>query len=174
MRHMRTTQHGVSLVEVLVTLVVLGVGLVSIAKLQPTVIEAGSVARARAVAVQLAEQKLEDLRTFSTLSSTGSSAFQAIGTNEGGQLNAGNVSVPGINAAFIRNWQVTNWYFPLNNNQPAQSTTTSPVVQPNWPDYKIVKVTVTWTDQNDVAQGVQLATIITSAEPTQSGRVVEQ
>lgn len=162
-------QRGVSLVEVLVTLVVLGVGLISMAKLQPTVMENSALARARAVAVQLAEQKIEDLRSFNKLNS----AFQGIGSNLGGTLPSGPVNLSDSNVSYTRTWTASNWYFPLSNNQAAQATTTSPVVQPAWPDFKIVKVTVTWDDQNAVNQSVQLSTIISSAEPARSGRIVE-
>lgn len=162
-------QRGVSLIEVLVTLVVLGVGLVSMAKLQPTVMENSGLARARAVAAQLAEQKIEDLRSFSQLSS----GFQNIGDNSGGVFPSGSVTLSNSNVGYNRSWTVSNWYFPLANNQPAQSSTSSPVVQPAWPDFKIVTVKVTWNDQEGIPQEVLLNTIISSAEPSRTGLIVE-
>ena len=148
-------------------LVVLGVGLISIAKLQPTVLENSSLARARAVAVQLAEQKIEDLRTYSTLSAANASSpwsYQNIASSSD--------SIPassGSNVAYDRSWTVTKWVFPITNNSAAIQSTAATL-----PDYKLVKVTVSWTDQNAVAQSVPLGTIITGADPLRSGLVVEQ
>lgn len=164
-------QRGVSLVEVLVTLVVLGVGLISMAKLQPTVMENSALARARAVAVQLAEQKIEDLRSFNKLNA----AFQGIGNNLGGILPSGPVNLSDSNVSYNRTWTVEDWFFHLTtntaNSSPAQPTAT--VVTPAWPDYKIVTVKVAWTDQEGVPQEIQLKTVISSAEPSRSGLIVE-
>ncbi len=60
-------QGGFSLIEVLITLVVLAVGLVALAKFQGTAIESGSLAKERTVAAHLAQQKLDDLRNYACL-----------------------------------------------------------------------------------------------------------
>jgi len=174
-------QRGMSLIEVLVTLVVLGVGLISMAKLQPTVMENSGLARARAVAVQLAEQKIEDLRSFNKLSSAGTTAaFQSIGNDTGGFLPSSLVSgtltavnLSDSNVSYYRTWTASNWYFPITNNGNPAIAVQSGVVTPAWPDYKIVTVKVAWTDQEGASQEIQLKTIISSAEPSRSGLIVE-
>ena len=65
MRNQKNLQAGVSLIEVLITLVVLGMGLMSLAKFQGTVMKDNSMGKERTVAIHLAQQKLEDLRNFS-------------------------------------------------------------------------------------------------------------
>lgn len=57
-------QRGLSLVEVFVALLVLSVGLIALAKLQVDLVRGSSDARTRTVALGLAEEKIEDLRTF--------------------------------------------------------------------------------------------------------------
>ena len=60
----RTSQHGFSLLEVLITIGVLAVGLVAMARFQATVLQGSSLARERSEAVALAEQKIEQLRNY--------------------------------------------------------------------------------------------------------------
>ena len=57
-------QRGLSLVEVFVALLVLSVGLIALAKLQVDLVRGSGDARARTIALSLAEEKIEDLRTF--------------------------------------------------------------------------------------------------------------
>ncbi len=57
-------QRGLSLVEVFVALLVLSVGLIALAKLQVDLVRGSSDARTRTLALSLAEEKVEDLRTF--------------------------------------------------------------------------------------------------------------
>lgn len=57
-------QRGMSLIEVFVALLVLSVGLIALARLQVDLVRGGSDARTRSVALALAEEKVEDLRTF--------------------------------------------------------------------------------------------------------------
>ena len=57
-------QRGLSLVEVFVALLVLSVGLIALAKLQVDLVRGSSDARTRTIALSLAEEKVEDLRTF--------------------------------------------------------------------------------------------------------------
>lgn len=64
-------QRGLSLVEVFVALLVLSVGLIALAKLQVDLVRGSSDARTRTVALALAEEKIEDLRTFARSTDTG-------------------------------------------------------------------------------------------------------
>lgn len=64
-------QGGFSLVEVFVALLVLSVGLIALAKLQVDLVRGSSDARTRTIALSLAEEKVEDLRTFARTDGTG-------------------------------------------------------------------------------------------------------
>jgi type IV pilus modification protein PilV len=96
LKQMPTTKHsqnGLSLVEVFVALLVLSVGLIALAKLQVDLVRGGADSRARTIAVSLAEEKLEDLRTFAALTSdlawtttVSPLAWSHIQNNKGGRL----------------------------------------------------------------------------------------
>lgn len=64
-------QRGLSLVEVFVALLVLSVGLIALAKLQVDLVRGSSDARTRTLALGLAEEKIEDLRTFARADGAG-------------------------------------------------------------------------------------------------------
>jgi len=70
-------QRGLSLVEVFVALLVLSVGLIALAKLQVDLVRGSSDARARTIALSLAEEKVEDLRTFARTDGTGAWSITA-------------------------------------------------------------------------------------------------
>ncbi|MCW8918654.1 MAG: prepilin-type N-terminal cleavage/methylation domain-containing protein [Gammaproteobacteria bacterium] len=57
---------GFSLIEALIALVVLSFGLLAVAKFQSTLVAGSAYSKARSEAVQLAQQKLDELRTYST------------------------------------------------------------------------------------------------------------
>lgn len=157
MRHSKNHQRGVSLIEVLITLIVLGMGLMSLAKFQGTVMKDNGMGKERTVAVHLAEQKIEDLRSFTKLYTPNPQtnpltfSFQAIGNNLGGTLNAGGSlvlpsgAVAGLansNVTYTRDWAVQDWWYTAPNSLPVS---TNPGGYP-WPSFKKVVVTVRWPD----------------------------
>lgn len=190
-------EGGFSLIEVLITLVVLAVGLVSLAKFQGTAIQSGSLAKERSVAAHLAQEKLDDLRNFEKLIHTdalgaliGCSAdirvsYQCIADNAGGNKNngtftlrlpSGNTTVSGVQ--YNRTWIATNYYFQktaagMTPNNAA--TLTVPTPAPAYPDFKKVTVTVTWRHLRDTTDQppVKLTSIISASNPLYSGRVLE-
>lgn len=197
-------ESGFSLLEVLITLVVLAVGLVSLAKFQGTAIENGSLAKARSVAAHLAQEKLDDLRNYEVLITTHPTTGAVLGCNvndkvryqcikgdeggtTGGNENAdGTLILPSGNVTFANNatdnvtynrmWAVTNFYYPetaTGKTPNSVATTTVPTIVPDYPDFKRVTVTVTWTDQDNVAQFVVLTSLISASNPLYSGRVLE-
>ncbi len=164
MRNPKILQKGVSLIEVLITLVVLGMGLMSLAKFQGTVMKDNSTGKERTVAIHLAQQKLEDLRNFRILGTPApqtnppSASYQAIGTNAGGRLNADSTlvlpsgTVPASelsgnsNVQYTRNWSVQNWYYTTAVN--TAPTTNVPTPAPTYPPLKQVVVTIKWPDKS--------------------------
>lgn len=142
---------GFSLLEVLITLIVLGMGLISLAMFQGAVIKDSSLAKERSIAVYLAQEKIEDLRNYGALEPSPSFIdYTAIGNNQGG-LIAGTVAVPNSNVQYTRSWGVTNLYYPLTHN--SVPTTTVPSTPPGYPapipDLKEMVVSITWPDRNN-------------------------
>lgn len=167
MRNPKILQKGVSLIEVLITLIVLGMGLMSLSKFQGTVMKDNSMGKERTVAVHLAQQKLEDLRNFSILVTPNPqtaipplASYQAIVTNQGGGMdNAGNLALPSgtvpsteldnSNVQYTRTWRVQGWYYgnaATSVNNPATLTAPSPA--PAYPPLKQVVVTIKWPDKS--------------------------
>lgn len=152
-------QHGIGLIEVLVTILLLAVGLLGMSKIHGLLIRDGGTANNRALAISLAQQKLDDLRSFKWIDPARSSGqncdsgvfcYSEIAGNLGGleksdgtlELPPGNVTVGPT--TFNRTWTVT--------------TNTAP-------DFKVVTVTVTWTDPNGAASEA-LTSAIAAEDPT--------
>ncbi|WP_024300978.1 prepilin-type N-terminal cleavage/methylation domain-containing protein [Pseudogulbenkiania sp. MAI-1] len=108
-----TRQRGFSLLEVLITLVVLGGGLLAIGGLYGKIMNGSAAAKERSEAVVLAEQKLEELRyaLYASIAAGSDSVNAATGS--------------GSSANFSRNWSVTS------SSSPAYKTVTVTV---SWTD----------------------------------------
>jgi len=89
-------QLGFTLVEALIALLVLAVGLLGLAQLQGHAMESSAAAKARTTAINLAQQKLEELRAKASY------AYPAM---TGGSDSAG--PLPGSHTGFSRSWSVT-------------------------------------------------------------------
>lgn len=144
--------HGIALLEALLTAAVLGFGLLAVGRLQFALEANTDIARQRTEAVQLAEQKLEELRGFSTLTGYGGTATGIVTGSDTPE------ELPGRSASFARSWNVGN----------------SPItlVGGSYPAYKAITVTVSWTGRGDTAESVRLASIIAMVDPASSGQVV--
>lgn len=157
--HMNThrLQRGLSLVEVFVALLVLSVGLIALAKLQVDLVRGSADARARTVALSLAEEKVEDLRTFVLADGAGSWSISAnpmawsyIASNTGGRIApqttySSTLEVAGVR--FMRTWTAAARDF----------TGTGPITSRT----KDVTVTVSWQNEAGATQSVnQIVNIV--------------
>ena len=72
------------MIEVLVAVVVLSVGLLSVALLQLSLVRSSAATASQSVALSLAKDKLEDLRTFSNIAgSVGDNSIRSVTTRSG-------------------------------------------------------------------------------------------
>jgi prepilin-type N-terminal cleavage/methylation domain-containing protein len=183
---------GFSLIEVMIALVVLGVGMLGISKMQAILIQSSANADQRSVAVELAQEKIDDLRSFAHLTvgtSTDSIpdtwilglapeqlSFEHIATNKGGQLGSVDFSDPTelirpyneSAYAYALSWDVVDYYFPdPDASEAAKTEDELSGTVPPIPDYKKVTVTVKWRDQGDASKehSVSLTTIIDAYSP---------
>ena len=147
-------QRGLSLVEVFVALLVLSVGLIALAKLQVDLVRGGSDAKARTAALNLVEEKIDDLRSFTVTQGSGTwsnansgtikpMAWSYIDTNAGGRIASQPVVVSGI--SFTRTWTVDSQY---------PSVAAVPPTNPDSVRSKDVTVTVSWVNELGVQQSV--------------------
>ena len=150
---MRLSQ-GFSLVEVLVASLMIMLGVTGYVTLQSEYVQADAQLNLRNVALQLAEEKLDELITVSQLSRQ---SYDDIATNSGGILNSGKVDVVlGNNQqnqrSFNRSWTVNTLYFvDTDNNGTADLWVTAghpklPHVLNKLATQKDVKVTLDWQD----------------------------
>lgn len=145
MKHNTAKVRGFTLIEILVSLIILSGGLLAVAKFQVFVLQSGTDGKQRTEAVLLGQQKLELLRSFVQIAACSAC------TNYSANIANGNDTVTGRNAVFTRAWTVT--------------TSTNPA-------YKTVEMKVTWADMHGTTQTVVLNSRITNADPASSGNLV--
>lgn len=87
---------GFSLIEVMIALVILGIGLLGLAKIQGITFLNSAESRMQTHALNFAQEKIEQLRNYGNISVYRAYASNAIGTD-----------LVGSNSTFSRNWVVT-------------------------------------------------------------------
>ncbi len=165
--------RGFSMIEVLISVVILGFGLLALAALQTTIIRSSSETKAQTIALQLAKDKLEDLRSFRSL------AEYRLLTSNNDTVNDSSGSLSGVN--FTRTWTVTRWAYnpttslfvnvtPLTGTTPTGGTTPSTYTANN--EYKRVAVVVSWNDANGTAQTIGIEDALGAIAPGDGSKVV--
>jgi type IV pilus modification protein PilV len=133
-------QRGVSLIEALVALVVIAVGMLSLAQVQVQLRANADFSRQRAEAVRLAQEDMEHWRAFSAMATAaGSVAYADIASQASAALVTANANTP----------------FSLRRD----------VVSHSDPEYKTMKVTVTWPDRAGATQTVSIESLISRTNP---------
>lgn len=136
-------QRGVGLLELMVTLLVFSIGLISLFKFMRQYSYYYDVNQQRAEALVIAKNKIEGLRGFEVIATTtGKVAYNDIVT--------GSATMAGNNASYTSTWTVT-----INTN----------------PDYKTINEVVSWLDRRGGSQSLTLSTIIAKIDPATSGLV---
>jgi Tfp pilus assembly protein PilV len=128
--------RGIALIEALIAMVVLAVGILSIAKLNTVMMGVSGQAKARAEAIMLADAKVAELRN------------SIIKTQYSGLVSsAAAETLAGVSANFSRTWTV------------ADDTS---------PDRKRIEVSVSWTDNANVAQVVEVNSVVAWNDPAKA------
>ena len=157
------------MIEVLISVVVLGFGLMALAALQTSIIRSSAETKAQTVALQLAKDKVEDLRSFQTIL-----AYQAL--TDGSDPA---VILDGVN--YSRSWVITRCAFKVGGVAVLPCTGNFEVVGDTGPtpagyvannEYKRVTVTVSWTDANGISQSIGIEDAIGAVSPEDGGKVV--
>ena len=100
-------QNGVALLEVLIAFVIVTISAVALYQLQNKYLRNEIASSARLTALNLAESKLDDLRTFGNLTVSGSvPAYDNIDTDQGGTIASG--AVPAGNFNYDLHWTSTD------------------------------------------------------------------
>ena len=139
LRNTNNSSKGISLIEALIAMVVLAIGTLSIVKFQGEITSSGGLSKARSEAIQLAQDKIEELRSIAT-----QAEYAALIPTGGCETEE---DIAGTNANFDRTWCIT--------------TAASP------PRY-IVQVAVEWRSARGEDERVDLSTVITWDDPMKS------
>ena len=113
-RHKR--EQGFGLLDVLITVFVLAVALLSLGGLHTAIIKSSSLAKARTNATSLAQEKLDDLRAFADSATDSTFAYSSIATGSTG--GAYNTIPTSDNVTYNRNWYVYNFNMCTDNAAP--------------------------------------------------------
>lgn len=141
--------NGFSLVEVMIAVLVLGVGILAVSKLQTSLLRSGSDANNRAEASVIAKMKIDDLRRFIT-----ADTYTQIGDDTGGTINSGTFE----DTEFSLSWDVKNYIYPAKLTSPVTTSSADS-------DFKKVLIDVEWTDVSNTLQHVTLETVIFNYPP---------
>ena len=133
-------QRGFSLIEALISLLVMGFGMLAIAAFQISLSRNADVAKQRTEATRLAQEKVEQLRSFGNLTAYSNQMVNStVGTQE----------TITTNATYTRTWGVS----------------ASGAVDTG----RAIQVSVNWTDRAGAAQVVQLVSAISASDPSEVG-----
>lgn len=139
----RRTQQGFTLIEALVALLVMSFGMLAVAGFQTNLSLSSDVAKQRTEATRLAQEKIEELRTFDNLTSYASNMVSSTsGTEE-------TISSNTTNTSYLRRWSVTTAATPDTGRS--------------------IFVTVGWTDRAGNQEQVQLFSHISATDPALNG-----
>jgi Tfp pilus assembly protein PilV len=167
----RRLSRGVGLIDVLIAMLVLAGGAIGLAKLQSVSFREGTIARTNSIAQQLAQAKLDDLRSFTQLPAGGNGVFgyAEIGNNLGGaELDDGTLRLPSgavtlSNETFQRTWTASPRYFCEGQTLQQTANCAPPKARP---DAFVINVTVTFGGGTQPEQIINLAGYINNTDPT--------
>ena len=160
--------RGFSLIEVMIAVIVLAVGLLSLAALQGELFRAGAEAKARANAATIAQQVIEDARSFSFLSEP--EAGYVLNTYDSLASDDWEVTgVSGVDFAVDREvvryrWNAADGEFQENDADPYAVGV---------PEFKLVRVRVGWTDSNGNDKSVEMTDSIAAIAPADVTKVMQ-
>ena len=137
------TQAGFSLLEVLIAFVIFAIAVVALGRVQGLFLINENIAEQKAEATNLAHAKIEQFRSYTSLTGSG---------NSYANIASGNESVVGRNTTFTLTWVV------------GEITT---------PPYKTVDVSVTWVAQDGASRTITLSSIIGKINPASVGNVIQ-
>lgn len=160
---------GFSLIEVLVSVVVMSFGLLSLAALQSTLFKSGAESRAQSIALTMATEKLEYFDGYRDREE-----FQEF--TDGSEAA---VEVDGV--SFTRTWTVDRYAYPQPTAAApnpsftllASDTGVTPAGYVSNNEFKRVQVNVAWTDATGATQEVALESAIAALSPQDTAKIAK-
>jgi Tfp pilus assembly protein PilV len=143
-RHPQHKQRGFSMIEALIALLVMSFGMLALAGMQASVSYGGDMAKQRGEAMRLAQERIEQMRSYTGVS-TGTINWNGI-----------DAVANGTEAGLL-----------LNTN--ATYTVTSSMAGADADPARAAQVSVAWTDRAGVAQTLTMSTVIARNDPKDTG-----
>lgn len=139
-------QVGITLIEVLISLVIIAIGLLGIMQFTWQMWYHNNLIKQQIEAISVCQKKMEKLRSYEVLTTTpGWAAYADITSSVISENTTSN------NTIYSTTWTVTDYTNPA---------------------YKTVTVTTGWTDIRGNAQSVTLSSIIAQIDPVSAGKVM--
>ena len=139
-------QHGISLIEALIALLVLSLGMLTVSQLQGHLRLGSDIARQRTEAVRLGQEDIEALRAYSVLAASGTARSWAGITSASRSVDASTGYATHTRYTVVRE-----------------------IVATNALAAKTAAVTVHWNDRDGEAQKIVLTTVIAANDPAHGG-----
>jgi prepilin-type N-terminal cleavage/methylation domain-containing protein len=166
-------QGGFTLIEVLVGIVIFALGMMALAQLQGSLSRSSAEANARTVAINIAEETVERLRSFGQITASDTvDAFNNIVTYPGPDDEPLVVQRGGIDYTVTQ--VVSDYYYTPGNSPATAFQLDKPDSRIVNPDLKRLELTVTW-GTNDAALGagsITLVDLISSFTTASGAKVV--
>lgn len=147
----RAPRRGVSLIEALVAMAVMAFGMLGVLGLQSTLRANADLAKQRSEATRLAQERIEDWRSFSVLPVTG-----------------GTKSYAGIPTGTTTETIDSTTGFGTNTS----FTRTSVVAESSPAGQKTLRVTVSWADRTGTTHALRLASVVAEISPELAATMV--
>ncbi|HAT6344611.1 TPA: prepilin-type N-terminal cleavage/methylation domain-containing protein [Aeromonas hydrophila] len=154
-------QKGFGLLEILITLVVLGVGIVGLVAMSKSALTVSQDGRRYETAMRLAESKLDEFRNFNGVVSA-TAPLTAYN-----QIASASAAVTLSGEAYSVGWTVTNQYL----NGSTWQNVAPAGYRLSYPGRKAITVNVRWTDSEGQAQALQLAGNVSPIESLSSDQL---
>jgi type IV pilus modification protein PilV len=163
-RRQTTASHGFSLIEILIAVVVLSFGLLALASLQTSLMRSSAETKSQTVALSLAKDRVEQLRSFANMAGYRSLTDVPV-------ASAATISMGGVDYTL---WQdVTRYAYSRANNRFEEVADTvalgADYVVEN--EFKRIVVRVGWTDASGSAQQLTLEDAVGAVTPENTARV---
>jgi len=145
-------QRGFTLIEALVSLIVVAFGMLALVGMQMSLARNADVSKQRSEAMRLAQEKMEALRSYTQIATAASAVSWnglAGGSDTVSSYSVGTSTV-GTNTTFTRTWTMGG-----------ASTDAQ----------RAVNVAVSWTDRASGAQSYSLSSVISQVDPVKAGRL---
>ena len=161
--HMHSRESGFSLIEVLVSVVVMSFGLLSLAALQSTLFKSGAESRAQAVALAMATEKIEYFEGY-----LDRDEFQ-------GFTDGSDAAVTVDGTSYTRSWTIQRYAYPEAGGSFSAVADTGETAA-NYVDnneFKRIQVKVAWNDATGTAQEVALEAAIAALSPHDTAKIAK-